>query len=501
MTVLHYLEHTAAVFPDKRALIDENGSYSFSELRENALSLAFRITEKMNGVRNKPILVLLPKCKETIVTFMAIAYSGNIYSPTDIKFPYPKIKSIIDVIQPFLYISDKQNAQILHSNGIPDESILLIEDTHHAGFDAQLSISKMIDTDPVYIFFTSGSTGVPKGVTITHRGIIDYIDWAADCLSITDKEVIGQIAPMYFDKSTLELYLFLKTGATLNIIPEKDISFPLLFMRYVTENNISFLSMVPTAICNIANQNVLEEFDNSCLRYVLFSGEVMPNKQLNYWRKHVPQALYANFFGPTEITGICLYYIIDRDFTDDEPLPIGFPCKNTDILLLDEQNSLIKTQDKQGEICVRGSSLSIGYWNAPEMTAERFCQNPIQLNYPELIYRTGDLAHYNDRNELMFDGRKDHQIKHIGHRIELGEIEAAARLFDGVSHVACVYNYAECKIVLFYTGVATAAEIMAFLRQHLPRYMLPRSILPLSDMPLTATGKIDRKQLQSFSEK
>jgi len=497
MTVLHYLEKTAVEFHDKQSIIDENGSYTFTDLREMALSLASRIDEKLGGKRRQPILVYLPKGKECIAAFLAIAYSGNIYSPTDIKFPFPKVQTMIDVLRPALYISDGKNAQTLRDNGIPCENILLFEETSPAEFDAASSIAKMIDTDPVYVFFTSGSTGVPKGVTITHRNILDYIDWAADRFSISEAEIIGNHAQLYFDNSILDIYLCLKKGATLHVIPERHLMFPIRLLQYVQEHQINFIFWVPTALCQAADQRALEEVDLKCLRKVLFCGEVMPTKQLNYWRKHIPDALYANLYGPTEITDACTYFIVDRQFTDDEPLPIGFPCANTDILLLDETNSLVTTPGQQGELCVRGTSLSVGYWDAPEKTAERFCQNPINTRYHDLIYRTGDLAHYNDRGELMFDGRMDHQIKYMGYRIELGEIEAAAQGCEGVSRAACLFDEAGNKIMLFFTGENTPADITAYLREKLPRYMHPRAIIQLAEMPWTASGKIDRVYLRT----
>jgi non-ribosomal peptide synthetase component F len=286
-------------------------------------------------------------------------------------------------------------------------------------------------------------------------------------------------------------------GASLYIIPERHLAFPFRLMQYVTEHQINFLFWLPSALIYVANQNALETLDMSCLHKVLFCGEVMPNKQLNYWRRHVSHAIFANLYGPTEITDVCAYYVIDRPFTDDEPLPIGFPCENTDILLLDENNTLVTTPDVQGEICVRGSSLSPGYWNAPEKTSEVFCQNPLNPHYPESIYRTGDIAHYNDRGEIMFDGRKDFQIKHKGFRIELGEIENAAGSLDNIHTVSADYDNKNQKIVLFYSGHLEEKKLRAALSELLPKYMLPARYIHLDRFPYNDNGKIDRKALRT----
>jgi len=498
MTVLHYLEKTVQKFPDKTAIQDQNGSISFAELREKAISLAGYIADKLLNKTRLPILVYLPKSKESIIAFMGILYSGNIYTPTNVRFPFPKVQGIIDVLSPALYISDKKHAQQLFDNGIPSENVLILENTVSSPFDFDINqnLFKMIDTDPVDILFTSGSTGKPKGVTICHRSIIDYIEWAAECFDILENEVIGNQAPFYFDNSMLDIYLCLKTGAQMNIIPENIFAFPARLVEYLEEMNINFIFWVPSVICHIANLDALKDSKPSNLRKILFAGEVMPNKQLNYWRSHLPDAIYANLYGPTEITVDCTYYIVDREFDDDEPLPIGGICENTDVLLLDEKNNLITEAGIQGELCVRGSSLAHGYWNDPEKTAAAFCQNPLNPHYPEPIYRTGDLAHYNDLGEIMFDGRKDFQIKHLGNRIELGEIEAAAASLDNVKVVSSDYDTVKQEIVLFYLGDLEKKQLQISLLEQLPKYMVPTRYIKLDEFPYNDNSKIDRIKLR-----
>jgi len=497
MTVLHYLERTVQEFPDKTAIKDNNGSISFAELRERAISLAGCIADMLSNKTRLPILVYLPKSKESLIAFSGILYSGNIYTPTDIKFPFLKIQSIIDVLDPALYITDSKHAKHLLDNGIPGESVVILDSLSPSAFDASKTLSKIIDTDPVYVFFTSGSTGKPKGVTICHRSILDYIEWATECYDVSEKEVIGNQAPLFFDNSTLDVYLCLKTGAELNIIPEHLFAFPARLVQYLDENNINFIFWVPSVLCHIANLDALNSVTLPNLRKILFAGEVMPNKQLNYWRSNLPDALYSNLYGPTEITVDCTYYIVDREFDDDEPLPIGVTCKNTDVLLFDENNILVTKQDIQGEICVRGSSLAHGYWNDPEKTAAVFCQNPLNPHYPDIIYKTGDLAHYNERGEIMFDGRKDFQIKHLGNRIELGEIESVASSLDDVKVVCADYDLAKQEIVLFYLGDLETRPLQVSLLKSLPKYMVPTRYIKLDEFPYNDNGKIDRIKLRN----
>jgi len=247
---------------------------------------------------------------------------------------------------------------------------------------------------------------------------------------------------------------------------------------------------------NIANLNLLAKFKLDRVTKVFFIGEVFPTKHLNYWRRHLPTAMFVNLYGPIEITVACTYYIVDRDFSDDDKLPVGFPCRNTEILILNEQNQLAKV-DEHGEICVRGSSLALGYYNNPERTTKGFVQNPLNLHYPELIYRTGDSGYWNNRGEMMFLGRKDFQIKHMGYRIELGEIEHAVLQVDGIRNCCVVYNQNKKEIALFYESdnELTPGFIREKLSPLVPKYMLPSVFNWMQQMPRNPNGKIDRAKL------
>ena len=231
------------------------------------------------------------------------------------------------------------------------------------------------------------------------------------------------------------------------------------------------------------------------IRRVLFSGEVMPVKHLNIWRKYLPDTMFVNIYGPTEITCNCTYYIVDREFEPGDVLPMGKAFPNEKVFLLDEENHLITKPGINGELCVAGSALALGYYKNPGQTAKVFVQNPLNDRYLEPIYRTGDLANYNERGELCFASRKDFQIKHMGHRIELGEIEAAMEKVPEIRRSCCIFDNVKNKIVAFYEGDIEKKPLAKNLAMYLPAFMVPNVFLQVESMPLTKNGKIDRKVL------
>jgi len=501
INVIEYFEKGAlAKCRDKVAVKETNRQYTFGEIERFAKNLAALILRRKDVIR-QPVPVFLPKSAGNIVADIGILYSGNAYANLDVKSPPQRLKGMLDNLDPITIITSQTQAATLRSLGIPDEKLLFVEEAmvDESIYDNTLLLKRLdsiIDTDPYCFIHTSGSTGIPKGVALNHRSTIDFADWAFDRLELDGSEVMGSLAPIYFDAYTLEFCMMLAKGATWVVVPEQNAMFPVKLVEFVASLPINFIFWVPTIMVNIANQDLLAKVKLDRIRKVFFIGEVFPTRHLNYWRHHLPGAMFVNLYGPIEITVACTYYIVDREFADDEKLPVGFPMRNTEILILNDQNQLAKV-DEPGEICVRGSSLALGYYNNPERTAKGFVQNPLNPHYPELIYRTGDSGFWNHRGEVMFLGRKDFQIKHLGYRIELGEIEHALLQVDGIRNCCVVYNQNQKEITTFYESdkELTPAFIRERLLVALPKYMLPTVFNWMELMPRNPNGKIDRAKL------
>ena len=492
-SVIEYLVNSAAKYPQKSAVQDSTGSITFSELLRSAFVIADVI--KVQGLWRSPIGVYIPKGCHMVQAFAGINMSGNFYVPLDTKSPDTRIQSILKVLESEAIITDKAHEQQVRQ--MCDKVVFVIEDVLEnepmTNADANQYLADQIDTDPVYAIFTSGSTGTPKGVVISHRGVIDYIDWAIGRFGFTSDAVIGNQAPFYFDNSTLDIYLMYATGATLDIIPEVHFTFPAQLVDYMNEHKISFVFWVPYALINVANYDVLKDQEMPYLKDIFFAGEVMPNKHLNYWRRYLPHCRYANLYGPTEITVDCTYYEVDREFADDEPLPIGKACRNSGVLILTDQKREAGVNE-EGELCVRGSSLALGYYNDWEKTQQAFIQNPLNKHYPETIYCTGDIVYRNERGEIMYVGRKDSQIKHNGYRIELGEIENAILASKLVDNCCATYDFNNKKIVLFYQAEkeVSKGEFRKGVANRIPRYMIPTDYYREDALKQNGSGKIDR---------
>jgi amino acid adenylation domain-containing protein len=495
--VLQYLERTAARLPDKVAFSDGKSglSLTFAELLDAARRVGSGLCRaKMTGKR---VAIQMDRHPATIAVMLGAVYAGAVYVPLDTAMPKARIGAILESCRAAAIVCDAPN-RAAEQHGLPLMSVeeLLLQQVDESTL-ARVR-ARQIDTDPMYIIFTSGSTGTPKGVVGTHRAVIDYGEALTSALSLNEQSVFGCQSPLYFDAPLKEILTTLMHGATTYLIPKMLFSFPLPLIDYLSQNGVNTICWVSSALANISTLGALEVQPPRTLKTVVFGSEALSMHHYRAWRAALPESVFYQLYGPTEATGMSCLWRADRELSENERIPIGAPLDNTGLLLLDEQGNeilpLAGQESEIGEMYLRGSCLTLGYDHNTDKTNAVFVQNPLHDDYPETVYRTGDLAHYNAHGELVFVGRRDGQIKRMGHRIESGEIEHCASSCAGVGSAVCVLTEQK-ELVLFYVGEADEQTVMAHLRTRLPRYYLPARLVKRRDMPMTDNGKVDRRAL------
>lgn len=532
--ILELLEKSAQTNPEGMACGDAKEDLRYKELLLASKKLGAFLTEYTKP--RKPVALYLEKSVPALIGFFGIVYAGGFYSVLDPSQPKSRTEKILETLEPSLILTDEANREkaeeILHemidvSTLAQNPKLLVLEELPgicDRGEAAQEALTteeekrllavreQAMDVDPLYVNFTSGSTGVPKGVTVGHRSVLSFISSFVDIFGIQEDDVLGNQAPFDFDVSVKDIYSALLAGCKLQLIPRSYFSNPMELMDYLVEKEITNLTWAVSALCFVSVMNGLEYKVPKKVRRIMFSGEVMPVKHLNHWKAFLPNALYVNLYGPTEITCNCSYYILDRAFAEGEKIPLGKTFPNERMFLLGEDgqeilpDTLVVREDEdgtktqvhpEGEILVAGAGLAIGYYKDSVKTDAAFTQNPLNTAYYERCYHTGDLGRFNEAGEMVYCSRKDFQIKRMGHRIELGEIESAAMMIEDVTRALAIYEEDSQKLFLFYTGAVDRKEVAKTLRGVLPPFMLPNKTIPVEEMPMTKNGKIDRAALMA----
>ncbi|MCQ2513800.1 MAG: AMP-binding protein [Ruminococcus sp.] len=496
-SVLNWLDNTASAYADKVMFTDSNSTITFAEFNKLTISVCSFLASKSNPY--SPVVVMSGRHIYTSACYLGAVRAGCFYAPMDATMPVSRLNQILGVIKSDNMIVDREHLEIAKSldfNG----NVYVMEDIIDFPVDNILldkAVSNLNETSPLYVIFTSGSTGVPKGVITSHHSLMCYIDAVSKVLDINDSDVMGNQSPLDYIAAVRDIYFPIKIGASTVIIPKNEFSMPTELFETLNKNKVTALCWSVAGVELPAKLGAFDIIKPEYLKKLCFSGSVMPCKYLKIWQEALPDVLYVNQYGPTEATASCTYYVVEEKVNDDTVLPIGKPYENYTITLLND-DSTATAEGEIGEICVSGPILALGYYGDVERTAQSFMQNPLNRNYRELIYKTGDLGKWNEQGILEFHGRKDRQIKHMGHRIELGEIEETAKQITGITDCCSLYYKDKEHLYLFYVGDATSKEIVLHFRKVLPAFMVPRKIINLDKLPTLPNGKTDMQTLKTY---
>lgn len=494
INLIDYLDESTKKFPDKLAISDERTELTFSELRKQVMAVASYIIN-IAKFKNKPIAVEVDRCTESVVMFLGVLYSGNFYVPVDNKMPEDRVNIILKDINPFLCLDIKEKS-FFNKFNVKRASYEVIKNYEIDEGALNIIRENIIDIDPCYVMYTSGSTGVPKGVIISHRMVMDFADFLSNTFGINENDILANQAPFYFDCSVKCISQMLRNGCTMYIMRPMYFMFPIRAIEFFNEKKVTTLLWATSGLNILSSSGVFEKLRPETVNKVFFSGEMLYAKDYLLWKEACSdKAMFVNLYGPTEVTVDCTYYIINREFDKEDVIPIGRACSNMNVYLLDENDELVKGNEI-GEICARGTGISYGYYNSFEKTEECFVQNPFISNYRDIIYRTGDLGKYNEYGEIVYVSRKDNQIKHKGNRIELGEIETSVMAMDGVKEAVVFYDDKNKKIILVCNTELDKSLILNYLKGKVPKYMLPDEIFIFEKLPYNRNGKIDRAQIK-----
>lgn len=353
-------------------------------------------------------------------------------------------------------------------------------------------------TDPLCVIFTSGSSGAPKGVTLSHKSVLRYLTDFASIVGLNSRDRLASQSPPDYVAALRDLYFPFLCGVSTYLTPKKLFSFPLKLVEYLNEHRVTTLFWVAPMLSYCADLKVFDAERPTAVDKVVFTGSVLPCAHLRYWQDHLPDTLFINHYGPTEATATVSYYIVDHLVTEDETLPIGAPMPAAGVEVVDEHGRRVKPGEK-AEICVRGDGLALGYWRDPALTEKAFPALSIDGGRPERYFCTGDMGSLLPDGNLAFHGRKDSQIKLMGHRIELAEIDGAATRVEGVGQAICVYDPERKLLVLFYTGTAERGTLAKRLRAVLPDFMMPRRFCQIERIPRLPSGKPDMQTLRAMA--
>jgi amino acid adenylation domain-containing protein len=512
------IDTSAERYPEAEAVRYSGQCLTNAELSRSSTNLA-RILVEQGVSRGDRVGIYMNKGLESAIAIYGILKAGAAYVPLDPFAPVKRTGYVIkdcdihhlitkpEKVEPLRQIlADEYPIEhvigVEHQDGLPVDCISWDEARAATGKLPDLSLTEQ---DLAYILYTSGSTGVPKGIMHTHRSGLSFAEWGADSYGLAREDRLSNHAPLHFDLSTFDFFSAAIVGATTVIVPEAFAKFPANMAKFIEQERISVWYSVPFALIQLIQHGNIQSRDFSALRWILFAGEVFPTKHLSQLMSILPNVKYSNLYGPTE-TNVCTYYHVTKLPENlDETIPIGKPCQNVEDLVVDPDDQPV-LPGEVGELLIRGGVVMKGYWGQPEKNQKVFYRRPVFDQFEDVFYRTGDLVQLDEDGYYHYLGRKDRQIKTRGYRVELDEVEVALLSHPGVEEAA-VYpiadgegsNLIEASVIPKREATLTESELMEHVAGRLPIYAKPSRIEIVLDFPRTSTGKIDRRELQALA--
>jgi amino acid adenylation domain-containing protein len=517
------LRRTAEASPQKTALVFREKELTYAELDLASDNLAFFLIQSGTKIGDR-VGILLNKCPESIISIFGILKTGAAYVPIDPQIPVQRTKFIIENCEIQTLITSSAHLKRLYSenssdapklahivlaDGAPDRSVpknvassTISLKSLYSETPRELVPVKLSDANPAYILYTSGSTGVPKGVVLSHLNALTFVNMASTFFGLTDKDRFGSHAPLHFDLSVFDIYVAIKWGATIVLVPEFLSAFPLRLVEYIYEKKISVWNSVSSVLVLLASRGNLERFKFDFMHLVHFSGDVLPIKYLRVYKELMPEADFYNIYGQTEANSSLHYHVADIPDDHVRQIPIGKPFPNFEVFAIGDDDQVVSKPGQDGELYIKSSTLAAGYWRDAKLTMEKFVPDPRAPNSQVRVYKTGDVVKIGSDGSYYFVGRKDHMVKSRGYRIELPEVEHILASHPLVRHVAVIAVPDELighKIMAYVSLIegehCEVQEILAFCGSYLPKYMVPEIIEFRDSLPMTSSGKIDRKSL------
>ncbi|GJM28805.1 MAG: hypothetical protein DHS20C17_14400 [Cyclobacteriaceae bacterium] len=514
----HLLIESARLSPEKTAVVYQDNSLSYRQLDELSNQVAHALVQQ--GVkRGERVGIYINKSIPSLISIYGILKAEAVYVPLDPQAPVSRLGYIIDNCTIRCLLTSTAKTPVMHELAKTTESleVVIFTDTQKEVDELplinllwtdvlempKLAIENVSDhSDLAYIIYTSGSTGNPKGVMITHLNSLTFVNWAHDAMEVQSSDNFSSHAPFHFDLSIFDIYVAAKAGGTLYLVPETLSMFPPRLSAWIEQHQISVWYSVPSILTMMVNHGQLDQRNLSCLRKVIFAGEVFPTKFLRDLMRLVPHPEFFNLYGPTETNVITYYPVPVIPAEQTAPIPIGKCCENMDVFVISKDGVHITEPGIEGELIARGTCVAKGYWGDEEKTKKVFIKNPLENNFYDQAYKTGDLVQLDEQGNFIYKGRIDHMIKSRGYRIEIGEIETAIYSHPQVKEVAVlaipddlITNRIKAVIALKADSTIDAAELRTFCAETLPKYMIPEIFEFKAVLPKTSTGKVDKTSM------